>query len=239
MAPSRDETQPCCRGDDHSEYVSQGKVITIGDELPAYVVGSGSKGVVVNMDIFGLEMGGTREFCDKLAAAGFNVILPDYFRGNPWSEARYPITDKNEFMNWITPYCDVKKEVEYSLNYLKEQQCNSFGTVGFCYGGMVSFKFFGQYDEVKAISILHGSFVQDDDAPNVKPVVQLLDSKDEPDRTTMNEILGKKFGDNYEYKRFNTMDHGWSIRGDRSNADIQKERDQAYVMTETFLKKHL
>lgn len=35
----------------------------------------------------------TRQVCDTLAAAGFNVAMPDFFKGKPWLLERFPPQD--------------------------------------------------------------------------------------------------------------------------------------------------
>lgn len=44
---------------------------------------------------------GYLQVCDRLAEAGFNVAMPDYFRGSPWSIANFPPPDGAAFMAWI------------------------------------------------------------------------------------------------------------------------------------------
>ena len=84
--------------------------MTVGD-LSIYETGSGNKVVIViygmarslarldrhglialararnvvsiDTDIFGLHPN-TYQFCDRLAAAGLRVLLPDFFRGKPY-----------------------------------------------------------------------------------------------------------------------------------------------------------
>eukprot|EP01031_Cornospumella_fuschlensis_P044955 gene44955-54987_t len=70
-------------------YVQQGTVQTLGD-LPVYVVGSreSKRAVIVGYDIYGFEGGRIRNICDEIAAAGFLVVLPDFFRGQCWTVER-------------------------------------------------------------------------------------------------------------------------------------------------------
>ena len=46
-------------------------------------------GLVVAYDIFGFDgQSRIRSVCDRLAEAGFFVILPDFYRGQQWTDAR-------------------------------------------------------------------------------------------------------------------------------------------------------
>ena len=56
--------------------------IRLPSDLNAYAVGQGRVGVVVASDIFGWRSPLLRSNCDALAAAGFAVVMPDFFRGH-------------------------------------------------------------------------------------------------------------------------------------------------------------
>jgi dienelactone hydrolase len=55
--------------------------ILLGD-LPVYVVGSAENGraVILTGDIYGFDVGRSREVSDHIAESGFIVINPDFFR---------------------------------------------------------------------------------------------------------------------------------------------------------------
>jgi len=55
---------------------------TLIAEYPCYVVGEGSKVIVVAPDVFGLSPH-TKTLCDNFSALGFRVYAIDYFEGNP------------------------------------------------------------------------------------------------------------------------------------------------------------
>ena len=49
-------------------------LITTRGDLPIYVVGSGSKGIIWNYDIFGFDSGRTKQLCDIVADAGVSTL---------------------------------------------------------------------------------------------------------------------------------------------------------------------
>jgi dienelactone hydrolase len=51
------------------------------DRISNMVSGWFRQAVVWNYDIFGFDAGRTRQMCDLLAASGYLVALPDYYRG--------------------------------------------------------------------------------------------------------------------------------------------------------------
>ena len=58
-----------------------GKVVTVGD-MDLYVAGEGPRAIVLVYDIMGFAPANTQHNCDVLAAAGFLVVMPDFFRGS-------------------------------------------------------------------------------------------------------------------------------------------------------------
>jgi hypothetical protein len=63
------------------DYVPKGSVITLGNELPVYVVGeSDSKAILVFPEVFCWE-GRLKGVCDTFAEQGYFVIMPDIMRG--------------------------------------------------------------------------------------------------------------------------------------------------------------
>ena len=70
-----------------NNYEAKGQMIKLDDTMQAYQTGSGSKMVVWAHDIFGLtgDKSGdrrTKEWADFLADNGYNVLVPDWFRGS-------------------------------------------------------------------------------------------------------------------------------------------------------------
>ena len=70
-----------------NDYEAKGQLIELDATMQAYKIGSGSKMVVWSHDIFGLtgeksDNGRTKEWADFLAKNGYNVLVPDWYRGN-------------------------------------------------------------------------------------------------------------------------------------------------------------
>lgn len=45
-----------------------------------------------------------KQVCDRLAAAGYLVVGPDVFRGQPWSLDKFPPKPEDNFMGWLQGY---------------------------------------------------------------------------------------------------------------------------------------
>lgn len=123
-----------------AEYKEEGSYQTLrsrNGELKCYVVGSvkppSVNAIVLMYDIFGWNECNRNVFrvADRLAAEGFLVLMPDFYRGKPWplkdmppkdrkvsNQARarapsdirspYPSSTQQEFMKWKGTVADVK-----------------------------------------------------------------------------------------------------------------------------------
>ncbi|KAL2893497.1 Carboxymethylenebutenolidase-like protein [Bienertia sinuspersici] len=54
-------------------------------------------GILLLSDIFGFEDSYTRDFAYRVACNGYNVLVPDIFRGDPWSKDR----SQSQFEQWL------------------------------------------------------------------------------------------------------------------------------------------
>lgn len=100
----KDSAKACCnsgkpKGD---SYVGAGKELNLTPDLKIYQSGSGNKnGVILIYDIFGFDVPQTRRFADLLSENSFNVVMPDIFRGKPWSLDNFPPKDFADLMAWM------------------------------------------------------------------------------------------------------------------------------------------
>eukprot|EP00117_Sycon_ciliatum_P047321 scpid83013/ scgid33804/ Carboxymethylenebutenolidase homolog; Liver regeneration-related protein LRRG072 len=133
MAGSTKESLPSLQ----TNYKPQGKEIKVKD-LDAYLVGQGTRALILAYDIFGFGVANSRAraFCDQLANEGFLVLMPDFFRGTAWPVGK---TFDDTMGTWLKtmPYepqvcSDVHANV---VPYLREQHgAKCIGMAGFCWG---------------------------------------------------------------------------------------------------------
>ncbi|XP_077993783.1 carboxymethylenebutenolidase homolog [Glandiceps talaboti] len=108
--------------------------INVNLDLSAYLVepvGSCRGAVIVIHDIYGYELGATRLMADELATHGYTAIMPDLFRGNPW-------TGEGDYAEWRSshPQERVDQDVQATLEYIHtNQSLKNIGVVGFEWGG--------------------------------------------------------------------------------------------------------
>lgn len=131
--------------DDETCELVNGVDLTIGDDqdsIRAYLLkavkNNNGTGVLLLSDIFGFEDSSTRDFAYRVACNGYNVLVPDLFRENPWKQGQ-PFT---EFEQWLTTHTPsmVAKDIDAAAKWLIDEFAaagisKKLGIVGFCFGG--------------------------------------------------------------------------------------------------------
>jgi len=171
--------------------------------------------LIAAYDIFG-DTKNSRKFVDLLAEAyGFRIVLPDFYRGEPWDHTKWPpIPD--EYSEWSTRVANWDTVVQYDVDnilnlYNEVYNITEAGIFGFCWGGMVSTKAAIQMsDRIKAAGLVHPSSVNNDMANDVNAPMYLFPCSDDPDMLPFYEVLKSKFGDNSGHRRYDDMCHGFA-----------------------------
>ncbi len=118
-------------------YKPRGTTSTLGD-LPIYTIGEGDKAIIFIYDIFGADAGRTKLCCDQLADAGFFVILPDFFRGEPWDSDDW--SKLGEFFGKFS-WSRLNKDLnDHVYPYLEQRGTKKIGMVGCCWGDYIVFQ---------------------------------------------------------------------------------------------------
>jgi len=80
----------------------------------------------------------------------------------------------------------------------------------------------------------------DDDSKDIDMPILMLDAGSDPDRTElMKHMKSKPCGDECHTERYESMEHGWTIRGDKNDVETKKCADDAYEKVEKYLNKYL
>ncbi|CAA6660449.1 unnamed protein product [Spirodela intermedia] len=112
------------------------------DSIRAYLLkavkNNNGNGVLLLSDAFGFEDSSTREFAYRVACSGYNVLVPDLFRGNPWRTGR----QQAEFGPWVASHLPERVAVDIALScqwlteeYIAAGISKKLGIIGFCFGG--------------------------------------------------------------------------------------------------------
>jgi len=95
--------------------------------------------VIVVYDIFAFNISNTRAQCDRLAAEGFRVVMPDFYRGGV-----SPMQDPSlgDFGAWVSSghraWDSVEKDLEAVSASLIGEGATSVVVLGFCWGGYIA-----------------------------------------------------------------------------------------------------
>lgn len=228
------------------DYKDQGSVVLL-DDLPVYIVGDNSttKAIVWNYDIFGFDAGRTRQLCDLLAAAGYLVALPDYFRGTR-QEPGQPF-DK-EFAVRASNWTNLEADWVHQLRpYLEKRGVATFGTIGTCWGTYVTVKL-STLPEFSAGVSMHPSHSpimallgenEEDTLKGIKPPQLMMPSRTDSPNVKTDGLAQRVLGDRVRILEFPEMDHGWTVRGNLSLPAVERDVHKAVAAAIAFFESHL
>ncbi len=151
-------------------YPSENQIVN------AYLAESESdKGILLFHDIFGYQLPEMRKFADLLNAAGYVVLLPDLYRGNPW-----PLdADWSNHETWRQSHSPhrVMQDV-INANLSLRSRVDKVVSIGFCWGGDVTFNF-AQTEHCDAAVICYGTRMNASDTAKLKcPVLVIFGGAD-------------------------------------------------------------
>ncbi|CAO2838416.1 unnamed protein product [Amaranthus hypochondriacus] len=226
-----------------SSGVGNGHVQVIGG-LNSYVSSFSSSlfAIILISDVFGYEAPKLRKLADKVAAAGYYVVVPDVLHGDPYN----PENKDRPIQVWLKDHEADKayEEVKPIVESLKHKGMHKIGAAGFCWGGKVV-ALLAQNDKyIQAGVLLHPSAVTEDDIKGVKVPLAILGA--ENDSVTPPKLV-KKFEkilqskpevDSY-VKIFRGVAHGWTIRYDENDAMAVKAAAEAHQDMLAWFKKYI
>ncbi|KAJ0963027.1 hypothetical protein J5N97_028149 [Dioscorea zingiberensis] len=209
--------------------------------LKVYVSGDpkSKHAIILVSDIYGYEAPNLRKIADKVAAFGFYVVVPDFFRGEPYVDNN----PKRPLDVWLKEHPQQKgfEDSKSVIAVLKKRGISVIGAAGFCWGGKVVVDL-AKTNMIKAIVALHPSLVTVDDIKDVKQPIAILGAeKDEITPPTLvkqfQEILSKKHEIDSFVKIFSGVAHGFSVRYKADDKFAVKKAEEAQKdMLHWFLK---
>lgn len=203
------------------------------DELQVYVTSppssTATSAVVLVSDVFGWKNPLFRKLADKVAAAGFLVVVPDLLYDDPYD----PVRTENR-QEWLAkhhpegkPMDDFKKIV----HMLQMKGIMAIGVAGFCWGAKIAINSRGS--SIKAVVLLHPSRVTAEEVKAVQvPTAVLAAEIDELTPAHVVEefqrILKNKAGVEHFVKIYPGVQHGWTVRYDPSDEQVTKQAEAAH-----------
>lgn len=219
--------------------------MTTVDDLPMYHVGSSEKCVIWNYDIFGFDGGRTKQLADLLAEEGFMVIMPDFFRGT-WQDPKEPgvVEFAMEHTNWKKLIVDWENKI---LPFARDKGATRFGCIGTCWGTYMVIRE-SSYDCMKVGVSMHPSHTalsgllgeKEKDLLCCVKCPQLFMPAGNDAAETKPEGLGQQvLGNKLTIIEFNDMMHGWTTKGDMSDAKVNRDVHKALKDAVEFITKHI
>ncbi|XP_051130086.1 endo-1,3;1,4-beta-D-glucanase-like isoform X2 [Andrographis paniculata] len=224
------------------ELEERGEEERIGG-LESYVRKSGfrpnSRVVILISDVFGFERPHLRMIADKVAAAGFYPVVPDFFDGDAYT------SDQNMTKWYKNHKTDGKyKDVKTIIDSLERKGVTKFGVAGFCWGGKVAIEVLNKDSRVDTGVLLHPSFVNHTDIEKVNsPIAILGGGKD--NLTTpatikeFDKILETKPNVDSYVKIFPKAEHGWTLGYNETDKRAVRRAEKAHKIMLKWFAKHL
>ncbi|XP_059295831.1 endo-1,3;1,4-beta-D-glucanase-like isoform X3 [Lycium ferocissimum] len=230
----------CCKNPPTlSSSSGNGSVLELGG-FNTYVSGPSTSKLAILLvsDVYGYEAPNLRTIADKVAAAGYYVVVPDFFFGDPYNEEKS-----------LSPWFELHKpdkgfeDAKQVAAALKDKGISAIGAAGFCWGAKVVIDL-AKSDDIQAAVLLHPSLVKVDDFKEVKPPVAILAAEIDhfcpPERIKQYEeiLLSKPEVDKF-VKIYPSVKHGWTVRYNVEDKKAVQRAEEAHRDMLDWLTKHV
>lgn len=143
---------------------------TMGGYLARPAVAGAFPGVVVGMELFGVDQH-VRDVCDRLAGLGFVALAPDFHhRTAPWAELPRDDAGRTrgfELLHLMTRD-QVLADVGAAIGHLRAQSSGQVGMVGLSMGGHIAYLAATAYD-LDAVVVFYGGWLTTTEVPLSRP----------------------------------------------------------------------
>ncbi|KAJ8622620.1 hypothetical protein MRB53_031149 [Persea americana] len=211
--------------------------------LKTYITGSSHSKLAILLvsDVYGYEAPNLRKLADKIAAAGFYVVVPDFLYGDPY----VPDDPQKPVQVWIKAHGTDKgyEDAKSVIADLKSKGIAAIGAAGFCWGAKVVVAL-AKIGEIQAAVLCHPSFVTVDDIKEVKSPISILgaevDKLSPPELVKQfEEILSGKTEVGSFVKIFPGVAHGWTVRYSVDDAGAVQKAEEAHEDMLAWFTKHI
>ncbi|OQO13751.1 hypothetical protein B0A48_01981 [Cryoendolithus antarcticus] len=202
------------------------------------------RALLILYDIFGYS-GQILQGADFLAQH-FRVFMPDFFDGKPaplsWMPMEGPADEDamDEFCSGPGGREKTLGKMDELMVQFKQQwpEFESWGTVGYCWGGWIAPYAVGKDTQFKACAMLHPGFPGAKVAGEVTVPVLALCSKDE--RESEYAEFKPALKTEHEFHEFPEMVHGWmAARGDLGSPEVERDFWRGYELVLHWFQQHL
>jgi len=221
---------PCCVGVVRSAAALKGVERELG-ELVVYSSDAGVNrkniGVVLVHDIFGFIIPNCKYLADFFAGKGFDVCMPDFFRGDNWpaTETTNDPLEGDKWKAWFNgkttePYLtEFRGYLKQAVDDLKAKGNTKVALVGVCYGGLMTAKMVREDASFYAFASCHGAHFSAEDYTEAKADGLFISVPD--DAFFPNAVKDGMRAAGAKIKEF-PFYHGFMVRGDFANNEALK-----------------
>ena len=200
--------------------------------------------VIVIHEIFGLT-DWIRAVADQLAADGFIAVAPDLLSGHGADGSGTP-ADSQEAVAMVRALdtAEVMRRLSIVADHATALPAAtpSFGSVGFCWGGGMSFTFAGSDPDVGAAVVYYGRSADGQTIAKIQaPVLGLYGGSDMRVNATIPEAEAamKEGGKSYAKEVYEGAGHGFLRQQDGQEGANAKAAQAAWRATIEFFREHL
>ncbi|KAG2304756.1 hypothetical protein Bca4012_063450 [Brassica carinata] len=234
-----DEEEETCELVNRTEV----SIDSVEAHLLTAVKNNNGTGLLLLSDVFGFQDSSTRDFAYRVACNGYNVLVPDLFRGDPWSKNR----PKSEYEEWRRGQ-DLNR-IRNDIRTLTEWMVDEFaaagiskklGVIGFCFGG-------GRVVDVLAADkngyfstgiSFYGTRIDSEVAGDVNvPVLFIAGDTDPLCQLEVLKEIKEKIGEGSKVVVFEGRGHGFVHRPKTPEDD--KDAEEAFSVTRNWLHQNL
>lgn len=200
--------------------------------IDCYLTGdkTSKKAVLMLTDVFGLELKNNLLVADAMAQAGYFVVIPDLFYGEPLS---FPPPENADFPGFLSKHNPerVTKITEDVLAALKKEYNPEFiASTGYCFGAKYVARLIADSSKVQAGGMAHPSFVDEEEVKAIKSPVFIAAAETDQiypeEKRHLTEKILKENGTTYFMTLSSGVEHGYAVKGDISIPQVKYAKEK-------------
>ncbi|KAK4244591.1 dienelactone hydrolase family-domain-containing protein [Corynascus novoguineensis] len=185
-------------------------------------------------DVFGIQLRENKLLADSFARAGFLVVAPDMFDGEPAPlDFNEPGFNATEFTLKHGPNA-TDPILDKGVAYLKERMgVDKIAATGYCFGGRYAFRLLADGKEgVDAAFAAHPSLLEDSEIEAITRPVSVAAAENDttmsPDRRFQIETLLQETNQPYQLTLYSGTNHGFGVRANVSDPQQKFGKESAF-----------
>jgi len=186
-------------------------------------------------DIFGVQLVQNKLLADSFAKAGYLVVEPDYFRGDP-APADLASPGGRNMSAWLVkhPVSDIDSIIAATVKHMRDNLgVKRIGTVGYCFGGKYVARFLAKGKGVDAGFMAHPSSMENKEIEAIASPLSIgaaeTDNAFPAPKRHDAEVTLKKLGIPYQISLYGSVNHGFGVRANVSDKRAKFAKEEAYL----------